>query len=475
MIDAKTFQRFVSDPAAFREALTVDVDGQPRRFGDVMDDWQRADFAAIDPALKRCVGRSSDGDAKSRAYLERPRGHSKTTDLAVTAIWALTFPTRIVRGVSFAADRDQAAILKQAMETVIRLNPWIADVLVVEKNRVVNVAKGHPGAGSCLSIETSDVGSSYGLLVDFIICDELVHWSGDGSLWHSIISTAAKRSNCLLVVISNAGFADSWQWDVRESARTDPAWLFSRLDGPQASWITPARLEEQRRMLPPMAFARLWLNQWSSGGGDALQEADVRAAFDDAMRSMERRDERWLYVAGVDLSTSRDYSAVLTVAIPNRRYDRVRLADHRIWKPALGRKIDLSEVELYLLDLDSRFGLEQIAVDPYQGELLMTRLEANTQHRRRNQQRRFWAKPWCHAVPPTGANLRESASLLIEYVTDRRLSLYPCEPLRRDMLKARCEEKSYGYRITSPRDSEGHGDALRQGEKITFTTFGIVA
>ena len=121
------------------------------------------------------------------------------------------------------------------------------------------------------------MGSSYGLLVDFIICDELVHWSGDGSLWHSIISTAAKRSNCLLVVISNAGFADSWQWDVRESARTDPAWLFSRLDGPQASWITPARLEEQRRMLPPMAFARLWLNQWSSGGGDALQEADVRS------------------------------------------------------------------------------------------------------------------------------------------------------------------------------------------------------
>ena len=62
----------------------------------------------------------------------------------MTAIWALTFPTRIVRGVSFAADRDQAAILKQAMETVIRLNPWIADVLVVKKNRVVNVAKGHP-------------------------------------------------------------------------------------------------------------------------------------------------------------------------------------------------------------------------------------------------------------------------------------------------------------------------------------------
>ena len=150
MISQALFQKYTSNPSAFREALTVDVDGQPRRFGDVMDDWQRADFAAIDPALKRCVGRSSEPRAPSREPTWNGRkGHSKTTDLAVTAIWALTFPTRIVRGVCFAADRDQAAHLcKQAMETVIRLNPWIADVLVVEKNRVVNVAKGHPGTGS---------------------------------------------------------------------------------------------------------------------------------------------------------------------------------------------------------------------------------------------------------------------------------------------------------------------------------------
>ncbi len=37
--------------------------------------------------------------------------------------------------------------------------------------------------------------------------------------------------------------------------------------------------------------------------------------------------------------------------------------------------------------------------------------------------------------------------------------------MRRDLLKLRCEEKSYGIRLTSPRDGEGHGD--------TFSAFSL--
>jgi hypothetical protein len=68
-------------------------------------------------------------------------------------------------------------------------------------------------------------------------------------------------------------------------------------------------------------------------------------------------------------------------------------------------------------------------------------------------------------IPPTAANLREQATLIIESFTDRRLQLYDCEPLRRDLLKLRCEEKSYGIRLTSPRDGDGHGD--------TFSAFSL--
>lgn len=466
MIDQSTFQKYASDPSAFRADLIVDVDGIARRLGDVQDDWQRDDFAALDPALLRCSGRQQNDDARMRAYLERGRGHSKTTDLAVTAVWALAFAARPLRGYCFAADRDQAALLKDAMATLVRLNAWLGDILDVQKNLVTNKAAGHPGAGSQLEIFTSDVGSSYGILPDLIIADELVHWEGDGSLWHSLISSAAKRKNCLLVVISNAGFVDSWQWGVREAARTDPAWHFSRLDGPMASWMTPERLAEQERMLPPVAYLRLWGNQWSTGGGDALTPSDINAAFIAGLEPMTGKESGWLYVGGVDLGLTRDGSAVVVLAVPTGGLaGKIRLAHAKLWRPVRGQKIDLREVERHILDLDRRFGLEFVGFDPWQAELLAQRLEADSERRRRNQRRRHWVEPWMQEVTPTAANLREIATLTIESFTDRRLELFDCVALRNDLLKLRVEEKSYGIRLTSPRDGDGHGD--------TFSAFSL--
>ena len=116
----------------------------------------------------------------------------------------------------------------------------------------------------------------YGLTPDFAVVDEVTHWRSR-DLWDALLSSAAKRSTCMFVVISNAGFLDDWTWQTRELIRTDPAWYFSRLDGPVASWITPENLAEQRRLLPPTAYARLWLNEWSSDAGDALPAADIEA------------------------------------------------------------------------------------------------------------------------------------------------------------------------------------------------------
>lgn len=465
MIDGKTFNRYSTDPAAFRDALIVDVDGSARRFGQVMDGWQRSDFAAIDPALKRAAGASPAGSpqestARNRAWLERPRGHSKTTDLAVTCCWALAFATRPLRGYAYAKDKDQSRLLRDAMANVVRLNPWLGSILSVQAHGVVNVAKGHPGEGGTLTIEASDVGSSYGILPDFIIADELCHWEGDGSLWNSLLSSAAKRANCLMVVISNAGFADSWQWNIRESARTDEAWIFSRLDGPQASWMTERRLAEQRRMLPAVAFARLWLNEWSSGGGDALLPSDIEAAFVPGLSPMSGRNAGWNFVAGVDLGLTRDCSAVVVLAVPDGRWGKIRLAANRLWRPVPGEKIDLIDVERHILDLDRAFKLKAVGFDPWQAELLAARLEVESARRRRNQPERYGAKSWMREVTPTGPNLRDIATLVIESFGDGRLELYDCEPLRRDLLKLRVEEKSYGCRLTSPRDEHGHGDTF---------------
>ena len=464
-INQATFQQYATNPAAFRADLLVDVSGNVRRFGDVEDPWQRDDFAASDPALMQCNGRS-DQPAKMRVYLERGRGHSKTTDLAIMSCWALAFATRPLKCFAFAADKDQAALLKAAMETIVRLNPWLARILEVQKGVVLNIAQGHPGYGSQLEIFASDVGSSYGILADLIIADELCHWEGDGSLWHSIISSAAKRSNCLLAVISNAGFVDSWQWGVREAVRTSDDWYFSRLDGPVASWLTPERLAEQRKMLPAIAYARLWENSWSTGGGDALTPDTINAAFSDGLQPMSGGEPDWLFVGGIDLGLTRDCASVVVLAVPTGgRAGRIRLAHNRLWRPTLGQKINLLDIEKHVLDLDQQFGLEFVGFDPWQMEHLAQTLEADTNHRRRNQRRRFYSQPWLREIPPTPANLRQQATLVIENFNDRRFQFYDCEPLRKDLHKLRVEEKSYGVRLTSPRDGDGHGD--------TFSSFAI--
>jgi len=72
MIDAKTYARYAADPAAFRSDLTVDVDGTARRFGDVMDPWQRADFAAeATPAEATAAARLKEAQARLDKAVER--------------------------------------------------------------------------------------------------------------------------------------------------------------------------------------------------------------------------------------------------------------------------------------------------------------------------------------------------------------------------------------------------------------------
>ena len=83
-MDANVLRDLATDPAAFRAALRIDADAGPRLFGESLDDWQRRDFEILDPACRAIVGQ--DVEAKyRRAWIERPRGHSKTSDIAAVA------------------------------------------------------------------------------------------------------------------------------------------------------------------------------------------------------------------------------------------------------------------------------------------------------------------------------------------------------------------------------------------------------
>jgi phage terminase large subunit-like protein len=444
------------DPAAFRNALLIDTDQGPRQLSECLEDnpWQRQDFQGLDPGWRRAAGQVVEGSCSQRAWLERPRGHSKSTDIMTMGAWCLFASRRKISGVVAAVDRDQAAIDRDAVSRLLSLNPWLSQFVEVQQWRIVN-----PHTGSTLEFMASDVASSYGLLIDFAVCDEVTLWP-KRELFDSIFSAVAKRSNCLLLCIGNAGFDDSWQAPLRDSIRSDPNWYYHRLDGPMASWISLEILAEQERLLPASAYRRLWLNEWSPGAGDALSPADIAAAFQDHLQPHAGRLPNYDYVGGTDLGVTRDASAICILGIdrgPGQYHGRIRLAATKIWKPTKNKKVDLQEVEDSLVEIHDRFDLKQLNYDPWQATHMASRLQAGGLGSLvRGTNRRVWL-PMVE-VAPVGANLQRQATVVLEAFSDRRLSLYPDSDLRRDLHRMRVVEKAYGFRLESPRDSEGHGD-----------------
>lgn len=475
-MDVRQLQKLQSDPAAFRSALLIDADGQVARCSERLDSWQRTDFAALDPMLRRMVGHDVTPQYQ-RAWLERPRGHSKTTDQAILVCWSLFSSRRKLSGVSAAADAEQAGLLRDAVSKLVQLNPWLAKFLDVQRSVVRN-----PHTDSELRILSSDAATSYGLTPDLVICDELTHWK-NRELWDSLISAAAKRQNCVVVIITNAGFGESWQWNAREAVRDSINWYFHALPAPSASWITAERLSEQRRLLPAIAFARLWLNQWTSGSGDALADADIRAAITQPANDPE---PGWSYVAGLDIGLSRDASALIIVGrhvgyterrakpirqrlrssvvramidagliesiadepdhelIVHEPTGRYRVAAVNVWRPGPGRKVELEAVEQAIIEAHRRFNLACVGYDPWQAEYLaqrLTKLRVPTE-----------------AVQFVPQNLQSMAQTTLETFNERLIDVPDSEDLLADLRKLRIVEKSYGIRLDSPRGPSGHGD-----------------
>lgn len=445
MLDRSRLAAYASSPAEFRRDLIIEVNGQPADLASVIEPWQSTDFAACDLGFQYCLNPRGVRPEQMRAYLERARGHSKTSDIAVMVAWAISFAPRLIQGYAAAADRDQARLIRNAIRKLVQLNPMLGKLIDVQINQVVNICDGHPGKESTLYIISNDAGSSYGITPDFIICDELTHWGANGDMWDSLFSSAAKRNSCLLIVISNAGAnaGDCWQWTIREHARLAGGWHFSSLDGPQASWITESVLAEQRLLLPGSVYQRLWLNQWVRGG-DALEGKDIDAAVT-MLNPLLGRERGFTFVAGLDLGVKNDRAALCGLAA-NHTAQRVQLAMCQSWSPgmtALG-EIDLTAVEEAVFQANKKYRFKGVYYDPSQAQLMAQRLRKR--------------KVNMIEVPFVGQSLTLMAASVMTAFRQRRIDLYNDPQLIRDLGRLSIAPKSFGYKLEAARNSTGHAD-----------------
>ena len=341
------------DPAAMRRHTTIVAGPEDRNYDTALDNWQREQLEVMDPAwayMARVAGAEKPG--KRRFYLERPRGHSKTTDIAAYACWSILSSPSMLWGYACAASEEQAKLITKSARVLASKNPWMGQRLIITDKAIRN-----PITGSLCQIVASNDKTTFGETPNFVICDELTHWSETSGeeVWETMFSGIAKVPDSLLVIISNAGHGKgrSWQWKLREKIRIDPAWEFRSLDGVQASWLSEEDLEEQQRVLGDNEYRRLYLNKWlsdtSAGIPSAFIENSTRLAG--PTRGRHAYDD---ILAALDIGLTNDRTSLVLVGI---RYDerpkgsrspgKVELVNHFTWKPRDFPTgiVDLAEVE----------------------------------------------------------------------------------------------------------------------------------
>lgn len=475
-MDLRQLQR---DPARFQQEIVLPTGSGPRRFGDIMAPFQREAFDAINPSLI-AIARAEEPPVP-RFWIERTKGGSKDSDVAVCMLWLVGFCRRPLRIQVGAADLQQAQEVRHIVDSILRanapVNKALREWLDVQANKIVNTV-----TTSTIEILSCDSRGSHGSRPDVVVADELSHVA-DEAFMQTMMDNLAKMPRSLGIIATNSGHLDTWQHRWRESFRESDRWLFLEHKQP-APWIAAADVEEARRRSPGTRFNRLWLGQWVSDAGDALSSDDIESAFT-RPGPMRGTEPGFVHAAGLDLGLAKHASALVVVGqsigwteeIPKPQHvmsstqkalasvgmftppeeppevrvhegtNKIRLAHLRVWRPDSGR-VSLEYVKQHIVDLHRRFNLQSLSMDPWQGEFLAEQLRSE-------------GVP-VQLVPQNVASLQDQAIALIEAFQQRQLELYDDEDLRADLRRLRIKDTGTRVRLVSPEvDSESgttHGD-----------------
>src|SRR5262245_6998068 len=81
-----------ANPDAFQQGICLATGSGPRRFGDVMAEFQRERFRSVNPSLLAVANHKPP--PVPRVWDERTKGASKDTDWTINLLWLLAFSRR---------------------------------------------------------------------------------------------------------------------------------------------------------------------------------------------------------------------------------------------------------------------------------------------------------------------------------------------------------------------------------------------
>ncbi len=351
----------------YLSCITIDASPEPAPFRDLAEPWQWGLAKRFAPVFEHVAGIKKDYKGPLCSWTGCPKGHDKSSMLGRFCNYALAFSRRAWSGYIYAEDRDQAALIVEAMTREARLNPWLGARLEFKHNKVLGACDSH------LHVEPADAASAQGPRPDLIVADELVHWSTD-EVWKVILSSLRKRKGCALAVLTNAGTRYTWQDAVRQTAKTSPQWSFYEAPYRLATWMDDEAIAEDRKLLPPSMAARLFDNVWVDPGADngfvTRAEAQACADLGIEMGLTEKvcAAPGVQYYGAIDFGSTKDRSVCV---LGHREGDLLIIDTMNVRQGSREHPVPTSHIEEWIDQTRRRFPIACLVVDPYQMQFLI--------------------------------------------------------------------------------------------------------
>ena len=433
-----------ADFLIFARGLKIHSAGGPRVFENCMAGFQRECFEDVAPNLQAL--RIGDMPDMRRFWIERTKKASKDADLAVMLMWLMAFPLRPFYAQVGAADRDQAAIVKERMIRLLHYNTWLNEYVEVvqwEVRSKKTLADGVTPMAK-LQIMASDIGGAHGGTPELLVLNELSHvvkWE----FIENLMSNAAGVPQGVVIVATNAGVKGTKPEVWRKNALTSESWSCWMLSKP-APWHSQTDVEDERSRLTRSQFRRLWLGEWVSGKGDALDEEEINHCFDGTVKGPGTSPEPgWRYLIGLDIGINKDHSGAVVLGVSDKQR-LIKLVDMRAWSPKdYGGEVNLEDV-MDWCRIQGRHWRGVLHYDPHQAKLMAQQLRRDM--------------PCVEMTFSRPSNRVAMATSFIQVMQNRLLKCYDDEEgrVRRDFGKFNIVETPSGLKLEAVSDEYGHAD-----------------
>ncbi len=373
-------------------------------------------------------------------FLTRPRGASKTSDLAAVAIAVLVEQAPPgSRSYAVAVDADQGALLLDALRGLVTRTPGLSQALTVESLRVVVKS-----TGASLEVLPADGASAYGLRPYFVVADELAAWPSTRNardVWAAVVSALPKVPGSRLVVLTSAGDPASWPYKVLERARRSSRWRVAEMPGP-CPWIAADELDEQRGLLTESQYARLHLNQWTS--------PEDRLTSVDALRECVTLDGPQppktgaKYVIGLDVGLTNDRTVATVCHADGPRGGATVVLDRlEVWQGRRLAAVNLDAVESWVYEASRTYNRARVVFDPFSSVQLTQRLRGKGVA--------------CVEFTFTAQSVGKLGLTLYQLIREKRLALPDDEALLDELANVRLREATPGV-VRLDHDAGRHDD-----------------